>query len=86
MTAEERLESALRAAEPARALRALVQDMIREGSTESEISGLLEKLLIQVRARPGFREGDDDAVLDVLDALTGWCHPSAELLPEKPSR
>ena len=33
---------------------------------------------------PDCRESDEDAVLDVMDALLGWCHPSAELLPEKP--
>jgi hypothetical protein len=38
---------------------------------------------VQLRSRPDGRESDEDAVLDVMDALLGWCHPSAELLPEK---
>jgi hypothetical protein len=84
MTAEERVQTALRSAEPVRALRVLVQDLAREGSTKAEIHGLLERSLVQLRTRPDVREGDEEAVLDVLDALTGWCHPSAELLPEKP--
>lgn len=86
MTAEERVETALRSAEPVRALRGLVQELAREGSTKAAIHGLLEKSLMQLRTRPDFRESDEDAVLDVLDALTGWCHPGAELLPNKPVR
>jgi hypothetical protein len=85
MTAEERMEAALHCAEPVPALRGLVQDLAREGSSKTEIYGLLEKALAQVRARPVFRESDEDAVLDVMDALTGWCHTSAELLPERPA-
>jgi integrase len=30
------------------------------------------------------REAYEQAMLDTMDSLTGWCHPSAELLPEKP--
>jgi hypothetical protein len=86
MTSEGRVQTALRSAEPVRALRVLAQDLAREGSTKAEIHGLLEKFLVQLRTRPDFGEGDEEAVLDVMDALTGWCHPSAELLPEKPAR
>jgi hypothetical protein len=86
MTAEERFETALRSAKPVPALRVLVQDLAREGSTKTEIYGLLEKFLAQLRARPDFRDADEEVVLDVMDALTGSCHPSAELLPEKPAR
>jgi hypothetical protein len=66
--------------------RVLVQDLAREGSSKTEISGLLEKFLVQLRTRSDFGEGDEDVVLGVMDALTGWCHPSAGLLPEKPAR
>jgi hypothetical protein len=80
------LEIALHAPEPARALPAFVQELACAGRSKTEIYGLLEKVLAQVRSQPVFREGDEDAVLDVMDALTGWCHSSAELLPEKPAR
>lgn len=84
MTAQERLETALRSVEPVQALRVLVRDLAREGSTKTEIHELLEKFLVQRRAQHDFHDRHEDALLDVLDALTGWCHPSAELLPEKP--
>jgi hypothetical protein len=29
-----------------------------------------------------FRERDEDATLEAIDALTGWCHPDARLLSE----
>jgi hypothetical protein len=84
MTAEERVETALRSKEPVPALRRLVEDLGREGSTRTEMSRLFEDYLERVRAHPESHKGDEDAILDVLDALTGWCHPGAELLPEKP--
>jgi hypothetical protein len=80
------METALHSPEPVPALRGLVEDLAREGNSKNKVYGLLEKFLVQLRARPDFREGDEEAVLDVMDALTGECHPSAELLPEKPAR
>lgn len=78
----DRLEAALHTPEPVPSVRALVQDRARGGSTKTEISGLLESFLVQLRTRPDFRDADEEAILDVLDALSGWCHPSAELLPD----
>jgi hypothetical protein len=86
MTAEERLRTALRSGEPAGALRALVQDLVHEGSVKTEIYELLEKFLLQLRGKGDFHGTDEGMVLDVMDALTGWCHASAELLPAKPTR
>jgi hypothetical protein len=77
--------TALLAVEPVRALRALVQDLADEGKTKIEIRELLEKVLVQMRTHSDVSEAHEDAVLDVPDALTGWCHPSAELLPDQPN-
>lgn len=84
MTALDRLETALRSSEPGRAVRAVVEDLAREGNSKAHLQDFFERVLMQVRTRPDFREAEEDAVLDVLDALTGWCHPGAELLREKP--
>jgi len=86
MTIEMRLETAFRSTDPVRALLGLVQELAREGTSKTEISELLTKYVDQIRTRPDFKDGEEDAVLDVLDALTGWCHPSAELLPDHPAR
>jgi hypothetical protein len=82
MTHEERCELALQAKEPERALRALILDLTKEGRGEAELYGLLEGTLARLRARGG-GEDREDAVLNVMDALTGWCHPGARLAPEK---
>ncbi len=84
MTANERLEIAARSTTPVRTLRVLVHDLSLEGISKAEIYRMLETLLAQVRARPDFHEEDENAVLDVMDALTGWCHTDTELLPERP--
>jgi len=83
MTPVERAELALHSAKPVLALRAFVQELASEGNSKPAIQELLENALISLRTRPGFSEADEDALMDVLDALAGWCHPSAELLPEK---
>ena len=64
-------------------MRSLVLELSQQGHTKADLYDLLEKLLIQVRTRTDYRESDEDAILDVMDALTGWCHPDAELLPDK---
>jgi hypothetical protein len=42
---------------------------------------LLEGFLVRLRTRADYRDSDEDAVLDVMDSLTGWCHPDARLPP-----
>src|SRR5713101_2108525 len=83
VTFEERVHAALRSTQPAHALRALVDDLAREGRGKAEILELLEIFVVQQRTHPDFRDEDEEAMLDVLDALRGWCHPAAELFPEK---
>jgi hypothetical protein len=83
MAIEDRVESALRSPDPARTLRGVVKDLARDGISKAEIHALLEALVVQLRTRPDSCEAEEDAVLDVLDALTGWCHPSAELLRDE---
>jgi hypothetical protein len=82
MPLDERIHCALRSAQPALALRTLVADLAREGCGKPEILELLENFVVQQRTRADYREKDEEAVMDVLDALNGWCHPVAELLPE----
>jgi hypothetical protein len=82
VTPQERMESALRSPDPARSLRLLVLELSQQGHKKDDIYERLEKLLIRVRTRADFRESDEDVVLDVMDALTGWCHPDAQLPPD----
>lgn len=81
MIPNESMREALNAADPAFALRAAVEQLFREGHTKDQIYDALESLIDLLRARPAPRESDEDLVLDTMDALTGWCHPNAQLLP-----
>ena len=83
MSTAERLQAALDSPNPADALRAVVAELASEGLRKPDIYALLEKLLLDVRDRKDHGESDEDAVLDVMDALAGWCHPDARLLPEQ---
>jgi hypothetical protein len=80
------LTSALQSAEPAQALRQAVLELSREGHEKDSIYKALETLLDYVRSQEGTSASSEDVVLDLMDSLAGWCHPDAELLPErKPS-
>jgi hypothetical protein len=84
MSPEERMIIALRSARPGEALRLLVSDFAREGRSKADIGELLETFLVRHRDGPEYRDADEEVVLDVLDALRGWCHPDAELVAEQP--
>jgi hypothetical protein len=82
MTVRERLRLALRSPQPAPALRSLVHELHGQGRNKAEIYELLENYLVEMRTQPGHAEPDEDVLLDVMDALTGWCHPDVRLLPD----
>ena len=81
MAIPETLRSAAGAADPAAALRLAVQNLQAARHTRAEVSGWLNELLLQVRAEAP-ESAAEDAILGTLDAVEGWCHPSARLFPE----
>jgi hypothetical protein len=81
MQYQQRFEAALRTPDPGQALRALVTELSAEGLSEPEIYQLFEEELLHLRAAG--RSAEEDVILDTLDALSGWCHPDARLLPDK---
>lgn len=83
MTPAERMEAALRSPDSAQALRTVALELAAEGCQKPAIYALLEKLLLNLRVRQDHRESVEDAVLDVMDGLAGWCHPDARLLPQQ---
>lgn len=76
----ERFELALHASVPVTALRTVVLELAADGIEKPDIAARLEKFLLDRRLSHEHSESDEDAVLDVLDALAGWCHPAAQLL------
>jgi hypothetical protein len=77
-------EHAFQSTNPALTLRTLVANLAAEGNKKADIYDSLEQLLLCVRQKGEQQEGDEGVILDVMDALTDWCHPSARLLPEAP--
>lgn len=80
MTETERFETALHSHDPGTALRTVVLELAMEGTAKPELYSRLETFLLERRLREEHSESDEDALLDVLDALSGWCHPAAQLL------
>ncbi len=81
MTVDERLLHALGCSQPGPALRSLIRELSREGHAKAQIYQMFEEFLPRLRRRDDYRESEDEILLDVMDALTGWCHPEARLSP-----
>ncbi|HMF12237.1 MAG TPA: hypothetical protein VKE94_08020 [Gemmataceae bacterium] len=78
-----RIEKALQSNEPVTELRNVALDLFADSQTREAVLELFE------RARPELREadraGEEDAVMDVMDFLAGWCSPHVKLPPEQPT-
>jgi hypothetical protein len=77
MTFDESLERALRSPAPVLELRALAQRLLSEGQQQTALLDRFEAARADLR-RAG-RDADEDAVLDVMDFLVGWCSPHMRL-------
>jgi len=81
MTPETRFAEALRSPDPVKSLRGVVLELAREGESKAAIYERLLAFVPLRRTQDDYRDADEDILMDVMDALTGWSHPSAELLP-----
>jgi hypothetical protein len=70
-------ETALRSSDPVGELRRLAQRALDEGRKLAVVREEFEQSRQQLR--DAAREDDEDAVMDVLDFLTGWCSPHVRL-------
>ena len=82
MNPEQYLEQALSCPQAGHVLRARVSELFQKGQTKHEIYGILERILVRTRARNGLQASAEEALLDVMDGLTDWCHRDARLLKE----
>lgn len=78
-----RIEQAWRSDDPGRALSDLVRQLAAEGHAKKEILSEFERFVLAIRERPDFIDSEQDILLDVMDALVGWCHPAYWLLPDQ---
>lgn len=81
MQLDESIEQALRSPEPANQLRSLVKQRFAEGMDKAVVLTAFEKARQELRQAG--RPVDEDAVMDVMDYLVGWCSPHMKLEPEK---
>lgn len=82
MTLNKRFEKALGSSNTVEALRSLVLELSQEGFDKAAILEFFEQERQQLRA--AHRETDEDAVMDVMDFLVGWCSPHMKLLADEP--
>jgi len=82
MTLENRFENALATSDPVEALRSLVLELSTERFAKAAILEIFEQQ--RQRLRSTNRESAEDAVMDVMDFLVGWCSPHMKLLADEP--
>jgi hypothetical protein len=77
MDIESLLEEALQAENPPKSLRNLARKLIQEGMKREEIlQGVINYHVILMSKG---RDSDDDILLELADALEGWCHPNVRI-------
>jgi hypothetical protein len=79
MTFDERVERALRTDDPVMRLRDIAAEMIEQGLPRADVIARFEA--VRQRLREQDREADEDAVMDVMDILDGWCGPHIVIPP-----
>jgi hypothetical protein len=84
MTFEETLEEALRSPAPVPQLRSLVLHLFSQGHDRAAVLELFEKT--RQRLCQAGREQDEEAVMDVMDFLTGWCSPHMKFPPDQQTK
>jgi hypothetical protein len=80
---DQRIKQALKSNEPVNELGNLVRHLLAEGQTREAVLDLFESARQQLREEN--REIDEDAVMDVMDFIVGWCSPHMELPHTEPA-
>ena len=80
MGVADELRAAAHSADPYSALRIAVIRWRDAGGSKAEVLTALNGLLAAVRAT-STESPLEDAVLDTLDSVVGWCHPTLDLFP-----
>lgn len=82
MTLDNRFEKALGSSNSVKALRSLVLELSMAGFDKTAILEIFEQQ--RQRLRTANRESAEDAVMDVMDFLVGWCSSHMKLLADEP--
>lgn len=79
MKYKEQFENALSSPEPLQALNALIFELAAQGYRRTEIYQLFEDFVLFLRQTGDDVAAKEEFLMEVMDALTGWCHPQAQL-------
>lgn len=82
MVIDARIEESLAGAAAVDQLRSLAISLQREGQSQDSILDFFDQARKALGAAG--READEDAVLEVMDFLVGWCSPHMDLSSERP--
>ncbi len=74
---DQEIEAALRSARPVEQLREFAFGKLRQGHEQQDVLAEFEQA--RQHLREAGREQDEDAVMDVMDMLVGWCSPHVKL-------
>src|SRR3954451_16165613 len=77
MPLDDCFEQALGSAEPVEQLRSLALRLRSEGYDQDRLISVFENARQELRSED--RESDEDAVMDVMDFIVGWCSPHMKL-------
>lgn len=77
MPIEACFDEALRSDDRVAELRRLAQRMLEEGSALDAVLSRFERARQELRTAA--RADDEDAVMDAMDFVTGWCSPHMKL-------
>jgi len=80
MMVDECFEQALRSPHRLAALRSLAMQCLSQGQDKAAVFERFEK--VRQALRLAKREQDEDAVMEVMDFLVGWCSPHMQLPPD----
>ena len=79
------IRAAAQSSEPLDSLREIVLRLSASGRSKTEIYGLFEGAMLAVREEhDGADSSEEDAIMDAMDLLAGFCSPHAALLPDEP--
>jgi len=78
MTLDSRFEEALSTDDRVGALRRLAQNLLDHGHGPDGV--LMEFEQVRRQLRDAAREDEEDAIVDVMDFLSGWCSPHMRLV------
>jgi hypothetical protein len=73
------VDNALHSSDRSGELRKLTQCLLAQGNSAQTLLDQFERMRQGLRATG--RQEDEDAILDVMDFLTGWCSPHMLLPP-----